>query len=69
MNEADNISTTVDKLNGMDVKVADDLLSILLLYSIPNIFVNFQRGGVGNELLRTSNVHCLVYARRNVFFF
>ena len=32
----------MDKLKEMDIVVADDLLSILLLYSIPNTYENFR---------------------------
>lgn len=36
-----NFFNTVDKLNEMNIVVPDDLLSILLLYSIPSNFENF----------------------------
>ncbi|KRX61462.1 Retrovirus-related Pol polyprotein from transposon TNT 1-94 [Trichinella sp. T6] len=32
----------VDKLKAMDMEIADDLLSILLLYAIPNSYENFR---------------------------
>lgn len=33
---------TVDKLEEMEIKIHEDLLSILLLYSLPDIFENFR---------------------------
>ena len=43
MNEHINIFfNTVNKLKEMDIEVANDLLSILLLYSIPENYENFR---------------------------
>ncbi|HLP34673.1 MAG TPA: DDE-type integrase/transposase/recombinase, partial [Amoebophilaceae bacterium] len=38
----DNFFDIVDKLNEMDIEVNDDLLSILLLDSLPDVFDNFR---------------------------
>ena len=37
-----NFFSHVDKLKEMDIEIADDLLSILLLYSVPNTSENFR---------------------------
>ena len=37
-----NFFSLVDKLKEMDIVITDDLLSILLLYSIPNTYENFR---------------------------
>ena len=37
-----NFFSHMDKLKEMDIGIADDLLSILLLYSVPNTYENFR---------------------------
>jgi hypothetical protein len=55
-NMADHINgffETVDKLQEMDITIADDLLSILLLYSIPDSFENFRCAIESRDVLPT----------------
>ena len=42
MDHLNNFFGTVDKLSEMEILVAEDLLAILLLYSIPDSFENFR---------------------------
>jgi len=37
-----SFTDTVDKLNELDIKIADDLLTILILYSVPGTYENFR---------------------------
>ncbi|KRY46237.1 hypothetical protein T03_12930 [Trichinella britovi] len=47
----------VDKLKAMDLEIADDLLSILLLYAIPDSYGSFRAIGSRDELPKPE-CHC-----------
>ena len=51
-----NFFSLVDKLKEMDIVVTDDLLSILLLYSIPNAYENFKYAIESRDQLPTPDV-------------
>lgn len=46
----------VDKLKGMDVKINGDLLSIMLLYSLPASYDNFRCSMESRDELPTADV-------------